>query len=119
MLACRIGRDDGLASSFAEPVAELAGIIGPVGNQPPGHGDASQYRRRADQVVGLSGRQGEGHGAADVVGQGMNLGRPSAARSSDRVFELPPFAPAADRCALTWVESMAVVLTTPLEPDSA
>lgn len=29
------------------------------------------------------------------------------------------FAPAAERCALIWVESTAVVLTTPLEPDRA
>jgi hypothetical protein len=48
----------------------------------------------------------------------MNLGRPSAARSPDRVGELPPFVPLAERCALTDVLSALVVLITPEEPDN-
>ena len=66
--------------------------------------------------MGLAGRHDEGQGPAKGVGYGMNLSRPSAARSPDGLGEVPPFAPAAERCALTWVESIAVVLTKPLDP---
>lgn len=116
MLARRIGRDDSLAAALGEPVSELGGIVGPVGDQAPRGGNALQEGRRADQIVGLAGGESEGKGAAGGVGYGMNFGRPSAARSPDGVFEVPPFAPAAERWALTWVESTAVVLMMPLDP---
>ena len=61
--------------------------------------------------------QAERDGASEVIGQGVNLGRPSAARSADGVGEVPPFAPAAERCALTDVLSALVVPITPEEPD--
>ncbi len=116
MLSGRVWRDDGLAAAFGEPVAELGRVIGAIGDQPLRGGDVLEQGGGPDQIVGLAGGHGKGDGPADVVGYGMNLGRPSAARSADGVLEGPPFAPAAERCALTWVESIAVVLTTPLEP---
>lgn len=116
MFAGRIGRDDSLAVSFCQPVPEFAGIVGPVGDQLPGCGDASEERPQTDQIVGLPGRNGEGQWPPDMISYGMNFGRPAAARSADGVLEVPPFAPAAERCALMWVESTAVVLITPLDP---
>jgi len=101
VFAGRIWRDDGLASVFGQPVAEAASVIGAVGDEAPGYGDVSEKGGRTDQIVDLTGGHGEGHGTADVIGQGMNFGRPSAARSTDGVLEVPPFAPAAERCALT------------------
>ena len=119
MLAGWIGRDDRFAASLRQPIAEFAGIVGPIGDQPPGCGDAPQKGRNADQIVDLAGGEYESQGTARVIGQGMNFGRPSAARSADGVREVPPFAPAAERCAVTCVESTAVVLMTPLDPVSA
>jgi hypothetical protein len=116
MLAGGIGRNDGLAAALGQPIAQLAGVVGTVGDQLSGCRDALHQRRRADQIMGLSGRDGEGQRPAGVVGYGVNFGRPSAARAADGLLEVPPFAPAAERCALTWVESTAVVLTTPLDP---
>ena len=116
MLARWIGRDDGLAAALSQPAPELAGIVGPIGDQLSGRGDASEERRHADQIVGLPGRQGESQRPPNGIGYGVNFGRPSAARSPDGVLEGPPFAPAAERCALMWVESTAVELTTPLDP---
>ena len=116
MFSCRIGRDDGLASALGQPVAELAGVIGPIGDQALRRGYAPEQGGHPNQIMGLPGCHGEGQGSAKVVGYGVNFGRPSAARSADGLLEVPPFAPAAERCALTWVESTAVVLTTPLEP---
>jgi len=116
MLAGWIGRDDRLAAALGQPIAELAGVVGTVGDQLPRRGDAPEQRRHADQIVGLPGGEAEGQRPSGMIGYGVNFGRPSAARSADGVLEVPPFAPAAERCALMWVESTAVVLTTPLEP---
>jgi hypothetical protein len=116
MLAGRIGRNDGLAAALSQPIAQLASVVGTVCDQLPGCGDALHQRRRSDQIVGLPGRDGEGQRPTGVVAYGVNFGRPSAARSADGLLEVPPFAPATERCALTWVESTAVVLTTPLDP---
>jgi hypothetical protein len=69
--------------------------------------------------VDIAGGQGKGDRTAVLIGQGVNLSRPSAARSADGVPEVPPFAPAAERCALTWVESTAAAPITPLEPVRA
>jgi len=119
MFAGRVWWDDGLAASFSQPVPEPAGIIGAVGQKFPGRRHPRQQRLRAGQIVSLAGCQGEGDRASDRIGQGVNLGRPSAVRASDRLNEVPPFAPAAERCALMWVESTEVVLTTPLDPLKA
>ena len=119
MLACWVRRDDRLTSPFAQPVAQLCGIIGPVGQEPFGGGNALEKHGRADQVMGLSWREREGDGTAQRIGYGMNFSRPSAARATDGLFEVPPFAPAAERCALMWVESTAVVDTTTLLPVRA
>ena len=45
----------------------------------------------------LSARQHESNRAAQLVGQGMDLGRPSAARAADCLIELPPLPPDAER----------------------
>lgn len=111
-----IGRDDGFAALLGEPVAQLAGVIGAIGDQLAWGRNAREQRCQPNQVMDLPRGQGEGDGPAESIGQGMNFSRPSAARPADGVLEVPPFAPAAERCALTWVESTAVVLITPLEP---
>ena len=46
-------------------------------------------------------------GAALGVGQGMDLGRAATTRSPEGLNFRPPFPPAAERWAFTWVESMA------------
>ena len=97
MLSRWIGRNDGFASARGEPVAELARIIGAVGEQLLGRGAALKDTGGAGQVMGVAGRQGEGKGPAGLVCQGMNFGSPSAARTSDGLVESPPFAPAAER----------------------
>ena len=45
----------------------------------------------------MSAGQQEGDGATVLVGQGMDLGRATAARPADRLVLLPPFPPAAQR----------------------
>lgn len=119
MFAGWVWRDYRLAPPLAQPVPELSGIIGPVGQEPFRGRNAFEKQGRTDQVMGLSWCDREGDGPPQSVGYGMNFSRPSAARSTDCLFEVPPFAPAAERCALMWVESTAVVDTTTLLPVRA
>jgi hypothetical protein len=49
----------------------------------------------------------------------MDLGGAPAPRVADRLGEGPPFAPAAERCALMWVLSIDTVAVMPVEPVSA
>lgn len=84
-----------------QPLSEAAGVVGAVGDQATWRRDAREQVGDAGQVVGLAGRQGEGQRPAERIGQGMNFSRPSAARATDGLDEVPPFAPAAERCALT------------------
>ena len=119
MLAGWVWRNDRLAAPFGQPVPQLCGVIGPVGQEPFRGRDALEKHGRADQIVRLPWRDRKRDGAAQRIGYGVNFSRPSAARSTDCVFEVPPFAPAAERCALMWVESTAVVDTTTLLPVRA
>lgn len=119
MLAGWVWWDDRLTSPFGQPVAQPYGVIGPVGEEPFGGWNALEKHGRADQIMRLSRCDRQRDGAAQRIGYGMNFSRPSAARSTDCVFEVPPFAPAAERCALMWVESTAVVDTTTLLPVRA
>ena len=89
MLARQVRRDNCLAASFVEPIAQAAGIIGPVCQQAARVRDTRQKLGDAGQVMRLSRCKAERDGASKLIRQGMNLGRSSAARSPDRVGELP------------------------------
>ena len=114
MLSGWVRRNNGLAPAISQPVAQPSGIVGTIRDQPFWGRYTGEQSRGPVQVMRLSRGQRESQRAPDGVGQGVNFGRPSAARSADGLSEVPPFAPAAERCALTWVLSTAVVLTTPL-----
>lgn len=117
MFACGVRRDDCLAAPLRQPVAQSPGVVGAVGQEAARSRNAREQLRHTRQVVRLPGRQTERDGPPDLVGQGMNLGRPSAARSSNGLCELPPFPPEAERCAFTDVLSALVVPMTTEEPD--
>ena len=116
MLTGRIGRDHGFAAAFDKPFAQFLSVVRAVGYQPlrdrypgaagrrhqPNHGCCRRSRQR------LSGRP-----VASV--SAWTLLRTPAPRAADRVAEGPPFAPPAERWALTWVVSIAAEETTPLE----
>ena len=101
MFACRVGRDHRFDPSSGEPVPQFASVVGAVGQQPSRDGGAPQHLGGSDQVVGVACRDDQGAWPAELVSQGVDLGRAAAARRSDGVGEGPPFAPAAERCALT------------------
>lgn len=117
VFACWVWRNDRFASTLVEPVAQPPRVISTVGEQATRCRNAFKQQRDTREVVSLSWRQAKGDGPPDLIGQGMNLGRPSAARSPDGLRELPPFPPDAERCALIEVLSALVVPTTPEDPD--
>lgn len=79
MLACRIWRDDGFAPPLFQPVAQPPGVIGAIRQQAARCWNMCQQLRYTGQVVRLAWRQAQRNGPPRRVGQGMNLGRPSAA----------------------------------------
>ena len=85
----------------------LSGIVALVGNEPGAQRHGGQQGRSGRDVGDVSGSQNKHIGAALGVGQGMDLGRAAATRSPDGLNFRPPFPPAAERWAFTWVESMA------------
>ena len=100
MLAGRVWRDDGLDAPPGEHVPQTPGVIGAIGEKPLGLMSHRQQAARPVEVVDVPGRDYQGTRAADLIGQGVNLGRLPATRAADGVVERPPFAPAAERWAL-------------------
>ena len=119
MLAGWVRWDHGLDATLCQPVPKTVGIIGAVGQEPPRWRDLRQKITCGRQVVTVAGRDQEGDGPAAILSQRVDFSGAAAARASDRLFEVPPFAPAAERWALMWVESIDIVPIRPVEPVSA
>ena len=76
-------------------------------------GQAAARRNSADQgcrnpnIAEMAGRHFDGDGASARIGDGVDFRRATAARATNRLRLGPPFPPAAERCALAVVLSMA------------
>ena len=68
------------------------GIERPVGEELAA-GQPLEQRRRAAQIMSLSGQQAKIDKVAERIGQGHDLGRNTTARASDGLALSPPFAP--------------------------
>lgn len=79
MLAGRVWGYDRLAAALCQPVAQPPRIVGTVGQEAARGGNARQKLGNPGQVMRLACRQTKCNGSSGLVGQGMNLGRPSAA----------------------------------------
>jgi hypothetical protein len=82
-------------------------VIGLVGEQLADRPGALDQLRRDGDVVDVPSRQDEDARPAFPVRERVDLARPAAARGAERLLEGPPFPPAAERCALMCVLSMA------------
>lgn len=100
MFSGRIGRNDGLDPALGEFGAQAFSIISSVGQKTAWMSDHADQAACANQIVGVARRDQEGQGTADIVCQRMDFGRLPATRAANGVVEGPPFAPAAERCAL-------------------
>ena len=66
-----------------------------IGQQGLARAEAAQHGGGA--AAGLAFREGQADGQSVRVDEGMDLGRPSAARAADCLIELPPLPPDAER----------------------
>ena len=106
-----------LGAACGQQGPEVVGIVAPVGDQPPGWSACLDQRRRHGDVVGIARGQQEDPGPARRVDQPVQLRRPAPARAPYAVREGPPFAPAAERCALMWVASIDTIPCGPWTPE--
>lgn len=71
-----------------------------------------RLRHQVEQLIGgntiryLTAGQEKGDRSAQSIGQGVDFGRATATRTTDRLVEFPPFPPEALRCAFTADESI-------------
>ena len=94
-------------------------IVALVGEQTTERtGGANQCLSHAD-VVDVSGAEHEHARTPTIIDKDMQLCRPTAPGATYGLAEGLPFAPAAERCALTWVASIAAPSKMPLGPVRA
>jgi hypothetical protein len=119
MLTGWIWRDHRLDATLCKPIAQASCVVSAVGQQPAGQAGRGQELSGAGEIVSVAGRDEKRKRAPQIVGQRVDFGRPPAPRAADRVTKGPPFAPAAERCALMCVLSIDIVPIIPVEPVSA
>ena len=87
----------------------MVGVIGAVSDEPAQGAGTVQKAGRNGDIVDVAGCQRQEPRPPFLVRQRVELARSPAARGADRLFERPPFPPAAERWALMWVLSIAAV----------
>ncbi len=85
----------------------MVGVIGAIGDEPPDRSGAVEKARRNGDVVDVAGGQDEDARPTLFVRERVELAGAAAARFAERLPEGPPFPPAAERCALMCVLSIA------------
>jgi hypothetical protein len=86
---------------FGDEPSEGIGIVGLVRDEPLQRPGEAQKVWRDGDVVQVAGCQQEDPWSPELIGQGVDRRRATAARAADGFVEGPPFPPAAERCALT------------------
>lgn len=119
MLASWVWWDHCLNAALCEPITQTSCIVSAIGQQSARQAGGGQELSGAGQIVSVAGRNEERKRAPQIIGQRVDFGRAAAPRPTDRVTEGPPFAPAAERCALMCVLSIDIVPIIPVEPVSA
>ena len=92
-----LGRDVGCGPLALDFVADGVGVIALVAVQDLGRDDPVEQDLGSDTVGHLAAGQQERDRATEAIGQGVDFRGPSAARAADRLAELPPFPPEAQR----------------------
>lgn len=100
MLARGVRRDDGLCAALFQPIAQRASIVGAVREQTATRPHDVEDSPCAGQIMDVARRERESDRPAEIVGQGVDFRRAPAARGANGMMMSPPFAPAAERCAL-------------------
>jgi hypothetical protein len=106
-LARRIVGDDRLGALLGKKAPQPVAVIGGVACQAAARRDRADQRRGDANVAQLARRYFEGDRASAGIDDRMDFRGAAAARAADRLRIGPPFPPAAERCALAVVLSMA------------
>ena len=93
--------DDRDGAGPAAGPAQVVGVVALVGEDVAGPVGAGEQGRRDGDIGDVARREDQREGAADDVGEGVDLGGLAAARGADRLRLRPPFPPKAERWALT------------------
>jgi len=106
-LAGRVVGDDGCGPAPEQEVAQIISIISSIGGTYARRRQGCQQGDGDGRIAALARRHFEGDGSAEAVADSMDFRAPAATRAADGLRICPPFPPAAARCALAVVESMA------------
>ena len=99
--------DDGADAAAARRRSVCLGVVALVANDGPGRDVRADVEQDLEiaAVAGLAAGQMEGQWQPVEIGFQVDLGGKPAARAAEGLALLPPFAPAAETCARTTVES--------------
>jgi hypothetical protein len=107
VLAGGIVGDDGHRAALGEELSQAIGIVSGVGGAQPRWWQRAEERQRGADVAELALGYFERDEAPERIADGVDFRRSAAARAADRLRFGPPFPPAAERCALALVLSIA------------
>lgn len=101
-LAAALAWDDRRDALSPQVGSEPIGVVALVGGQATDPtGSLSEHGWGGGNVAGVARRQQEDAGAAEDIGEDVDLGRLAPARRADALRTSPPLPPCAERCALT------------------
>jgi len=94
-------RNDRLGSALIQSLAQLGAIVSLVAEQAFRRLYSANKPRGDRTIVCFASGQEDGYEAAFSICECVNLRVAPSARTANSLFLLPPFPPAAERCALT------------------
>src|SRR5947209_10189970 len=109
--------NDRLGSAPLQFLAQFGTVVGLVAEQAFGFFNSADETLGDRTIVRLASGQQDGNETPFSICECMDLRVAPAARAAHSLFVLPPFPPDAERCALTWVDSIILVaVDQPLPP---
>ena len=100
-------RDDWNSPALSQEAPQPIAVVSCVRGQAPARRNSADQGCRNPNIAEMAGRHFDGDGASVRVDDGMDFRRAATARATNRLRLGPPFPPAAERCALAVVLSMA------------
>lgn len=95
----------------------MVGVIAPVGDEAMRWSGGLHQSPREGDVIGIARGKQQNPWPAESIGQPVQLAGPAAPRAAYGLREGPPFPPAAERCAFTWVASIETMPCGPQTPE--
>ena len=100
-------RNDGDSPALFEEATQAIAVVSGIAGQAAARWNSADQGCRDSNVAKMAGRHFNGDGASALINNSVDFRRAAAARATNRLRLGPPFPPAAERCALAVVLSMA------------